>query len=154
MKKYLLLILLFSCQPAIDEELNFSEDKQVQTAKKDIKKDIPAEKLKLEPTIYFSYDSSSLSGKARKKLQNDLLWLQHNKKVKVVIEGHCDERGTREYNLALGDRRAYAVARFLINGGISSKRISVVSYGEERPAALGMSESKYRLNRRAEVKVR
>lgn len=154
MKKYLLLVLLFSCQQAVDEELNFSEDKKVQVATKDVKQSTSAKKLKLKPTIYFSYDSSSLSGNARKKLQNDLLWLQYNKKVKVVIEGHCDERGTREYNLALGERRAYALARFFINGGIASKRVRVVSYGEERPAALGIDESQYRLNRRAEVKVR
>ena len=99
--------------------------------------------------VFFGYDSSSLSSQAQSTLRAQAEWLQQYPYVNVVLEGHCDERGTREYNLALGERRANAARNFLISQGVSSGRITVVSYGKERPAALGSSESAWAQNRRA-----
>jgi peptidoglycan-associated lipoprotein len=100
--------------------------------------------------IFFDYDSSELDADAKELLQDQAAWIkQHN--VSITIEGHCDERGTREYNLALGEKRAQSVKEFLIVNGISSSKIDVVSYGEERPDRLGSSESAYKANRRVEI---
>lgn len=151
MKKYLLLLLLFNCQHVIDKESRTTENRTPIFVRGEDNKNAVN---KLEPTMYFAFDSSSLSVSARKKLQNNLLWMQSNTKANIIIEGHCDERGTREYNLALGERRAYAVKRFLVNGGINAARIRTVSFGAERPAIFGMGEGIYRLNRRAEIKVK
>ena len=82
-------------------------------------------------------------------LEKQIAWLKKYGGVKVVLEGHCDERGTREYNLALGERRANAVKDFLVAMGISPNRIKVISYGKERPAALGHNEASWKQNRRA-----
>ena len=76
-------------------------------------------------------------------------WLQKYPNVRVTVEGHCDERGTREYNLALGDRRANSAKNYLVARGVSASRITVISYGKERPAALGSDEASYAQNRRA-----
>ena len=83
--------------------------------------------------IHFAFDSSELTPMSRMLLKEKALWLQENPGVRVMIEGHCDERGTTEYNLALGERRALSAQNFLINLGISESRLSTISYGEERP---------------------
>lgn len=98
--------------------------------------------------VYFAYDSSELTSEARADLQRQAEWLKHFSNVRVVVEGHCDERGTREYNLALGERRAIAVKNYLIGLGIGASRMSTISYGKERPAVVGNGEQSYRLNRR------
>ena len=152
--RYSLLLFLFSCQTTIEEKVEYTQEQKPVPIKAVEEKYPETKKLELMPVLYYTYDSSSLSISARKKLQKNLLWMQENKNVKILVEGHCDERGTREYNLALGERRAYAVKRFLVNGGIKSSRIQVVSYGEERPAALGVGEGVYRYNRRTEIKIR
>lgn len=99
--------------------------------------------------VLFAYDSSELDGTAVMLLKEKASWLKANNKVTVTIEGHCDERGTTEYNLALGERRASAVKAYLVNLGISPARLYTISYGEEQPIASGTSEGAYRLNRRA-----
>lgn len=99
--------------------------------------------------IYFSYDSSALSSEAQEQLIRQAQWLSHHMNAKVIIEGHCDERGTREYNLALGERRADAVQKFLIHHGVEASRLDTISYGKERPVAIGNTESIWRLNRRS-----
>ena len=104
-------------------------------------------------TIYFDYDSSVLKPEAKAKLEKGADWLKRKPKVNVQIEGHCDERGTNEYNLALGERRALAARRYLISLGISTDRIFTISYGEERPAVEGHDESAWKFNRRGEFKV-
>ncbi|MBV1901720.1 MAG: peptidoglycan-associated lipoprotein Pal [Kordiimonadaceae bacterium] len=86
--------------------------------------------------VFFEYDSSELSDSARSSLGKQAEWLMHYTRVRVTIEGHCDERGTREYNLALGARRAAAVKNYLIALGVSSSRLKTISYGKERPAAV------------------
>ena len=103
---------------------------------------------------FFDYDSAELSGTAQSTLDTDGKVLNDNPGTNVTIEGHCDERGTVEYNLALGDRRAQAVKDYLVRFGIPASRLSTISYGEERPFATGSDESAWAQNRRAHFVVR
>ena len=98
--------------------------------------------------VFFGYDSSVLTAEGQATLERQATWMKKHGSVNVTIEGHCDERGTREYNIALGERRANAAKNYLVNLGVDSSRISVVSYGKERPAVLGSTESSYAQNRR------
>jgi peptidoglycan-associated lipoprotein len=100
-------------------------------------------------TVHFATDSSDIDSEAQGILTKQAAWLQKFPNVRVTIEGHCDERGTREYNLALGDRRANSAKNFLINAGVAASRISVISYGKERPIATGSDEDSWAQNRRA-----
>jgi peptidoglycan-associated lipoprotein len=100
-------------------------------------------------TVHFATDSSDLDSEATATLTKQAAWLQKFPNVRVTIEGHCDERGTREYNLALGDRRANSAKNFLVNNGVAASRISVISYGKERPVATGSDEEAWAQNRRA-----
>ena len=100
-------------------------------------------------TVLFGLDSSDVDSEAQGILLRQAQWLQRNPNVRVTVEGHCDERGTREYNLALGDRRANSAKNFLASNGVDAARISVISYGKERPAATGSDEAAYAQNRRA-----
>ena len=98
--------------------------------------------------VFFGFDSSVLSPGAQNTLELQASWLRKNPNGHIAIEGHCDERGTREYNLALGERRAASVRNFLVNLGIRPSRISTISYGKERPAILGSDEEAWSQNRR------
>src|SRR4051812_1867070 len=100
-------------------------------------------------TIHFDYDSATLSSETRKQLSDNAEWIKTNPKVTVQIEGHCDSRGSVEYNLALGERRAKAVKNYMVSLGLDSKRMTIISYGEEKPVATGDSEEAYAKNRRA-----
>jgi len=102
--------------------------------------------------VYFEYDSYTLSAEARQTLARNAAWLKENATLAVTIEGHCDERGSDEYNLALGERRAVAVKNYLSTLGVAHQRLSVVSFGEEQPAIAGHDESAWSKNRRAEFK--
>ena len=99
--------------------------------------------------IYFEFDKSTQTPQAKETLVKKAKWLSTNKDVRVVIEGHCDERGTNEYNLALGDRRAASTKTFLVDLGITPSRLTIVSFGEERPLASGHNEEAWAKNRRA-----
>jgi peptidoglycan-associated lipoprotein len=99
--------------------------------------------------VFFAFDRSDVSPEAREILARQADWLRRYPNVSVTIEGHCDERGTREYNLALGERRAQAVKNVLVALAIPASRISTISYGKERPAVVGSSEEAYAQNRRA-----
>ena len=99
--------------------------------------------------VFFATNKSSLTTKARETLRKQATFLRKNKKLNVVIEGHADERGTREFNLALGERRANAAKYYLITYGISSDRISVLSYGKERPVDSGSNPLAWSKNRRS-----
>ena len=102
--------------------------------------------------VFFNYDSAELDSDAQELLQDQAAWVkQHD--VSVTIEGHCDERGTREYNLALGEKRAQAVKNYLISLGVSSQRISTISYGKERPAVVGSNDGAWSQNRRSVTSV-
>ena len=104
--------------------------------------------------IHFDFDKSTLTPAAREILRAKAMWLRNNVDASVVIEGHCDERGTTEYNLALGDRRAKAAKDFLVDMGISASRLSTISYGEERPLDPGSNEAAWAKNRRAQFVLR
>lgn len=99
--------------------------------------------------VFFAFDSAVLDASAQKTLDRQAQFLVKNTKVTTTVEGHCDERGTREYNLALGERRANAVKSYLVNAGVSASRVATISYGKERPAAVGHTEEAYSGNRRA-----
>ena len=99
--------------------------------------------------VFFGYDSSDLDSDALELLQDQVAWLKQNIDVSVTIEGHCDERGTREYNLALGEKRAQAVKNYLIGLGINPDRVSTISYGKERPAVVGSNDGAWAQNRRS-----
>lgn len=101
-------------------------------------------------TVYFAYDSFNLTGASKSALKAHAAWLKANSSQSVQIEGHCDERGTTEYNLALGERRAGAVKDYLVSQGVSAAQLSTISYGEERPAVSGSSEDSWAKNRRSE----
>jgi peptidoglycan-associated lipoprotein len=99
--------------------------------------------------VYFDTDRFDIDAEDQATLQSQAQWLQRYPNTRVTIEGHCDERGTREYNLALGERRANAAKNYLASIGISPARISTISYGKERPDALGSDEASWARNRRA-----
>lgn len=99
--------------------------------------------------VFFDFDKSSIRPDAKKSLDEDVRWLKANPKATVSIEGHCDERGTREYNLALGERRAKATRDYLVAAGIDARRLKTISYGKERPFMIGHDESAWKWNRRA-----
>ncbi len=99
--------------------------------------------------VFFEYDRAELTPTARDILRRQAEWLRNNLDVSVVIEGHCDERGTREYNIALGERRATAARNYMIALGISGDRMRKISYGKERPVAFGATQSAWSKNRRA-----
>lgn len=107
----------------------------------------------LNENIYFDFDSSVLTYQAQELLKEKAQWLKDNPDANVVIEGHCDERGTNAYNLALGERRAESAKTFLVNLGISSTRMTTISYGEERPVDLGHNEEAWAKNRRAKFDI-
>lgn len=99
-------------------------------------------------TVHFDYDKAALSGKAKKTLRTNAEWIKSNRSSTVQLEGHCDERGSSEYNLALGERRANAVKRYLISLGVSSRQLSIISYGEEKLLSYGSLEADHYKNRR------
>lgn len=100
-------------------------------------------------TVFFDFNSSNLGSSAKQKLEENANYLKSNNSVDVQIEGHADERGGRQYNLALGERRAKTVRDYLVALGVEAKRISTISYGNERPVAEGHDESAWSRNRRA-----
>jgi peptidoglycan-associated lipoprotein len=97
--------------------------------------------------VFFAYDQSDISSEGQQILQRQSEWLKRYPQVSITIEGHCDERGTREYNLALGERRAQAVKNVLVALGIPTARIQTISYGKERPIVVGSDEAGYAQNR-------
>jgi len=92
-------------------------------------------------TIYFPYDQSALSSESRKTLQSNADWIKANENYSVQVEGHCDQRGSIEYNLALGERRAKSVRAYLVSLGVPGNRLSIISYGKEKPLVQGDEDS-------------
>ncbi len=103
--------------------------------------------------IYFDFDQSAVREDSKKLLNENIEWLRKNPAAKATIEGHCDERGSSEYNLALGDRRARATRDYLVAAGIQANRINTISFGKERPFVLGHDDSAWKWNRRAHFAV-
>lgn len=116
------------------------------TAPKGAKADLLAQRR-----VHFAFDSNAIDEEARAIIQAHAEYLVANPQIKLKLEGHCDERGTREYNLALGERRAQAVAQLMRVLGVNGSRITNTSYGEEKPLAPEHDESAWRLNRRVEI---
>lgn len=104
--------------------------------------------------VFFAFNKSDISHKAKEQLNRQAVWLKKHSHVRATIEGHCDERGTREYNLALGERRAESVLKYLHNLGIEKNRLDTISYGKERPAVDGDNEASWAQNRRAVTSVK
>ncbi len=120
-----------------------------------LRKAIAAEREKFEmEDIYFDFDSAELVPDARMLLKEKADFLTRNSALTVTIEGHCDERGTTEYNLALGERRAMSAKRYLQDLGIAEFRLNTISYGEERPSVQGNDESAWSKNRRGHFVIR
>lgn len=169
-KNILFLILslsLFSCQSSLKKE----EEKKVQNDNKVIENqpqqpyetinseeqaqslnqqtEAENQEVEVEDRVLFSSNSSLIEDDAKKILDIQAQWLKSDESINVTIEGHCDERGTREYNIALGEKRAFAVKKYLKQLGIPDSRIKIVSYGKERPAFFGNSDEVHNKNRRA-----
>ena len=98
--------------------------------------------------VFYDFDKSDLKPEARRTVERWAAWLLQYPNVNVTIEGHCDERGTREYNIGLGERRAAAAKNFLVSLGIDARRVATISYGKERPAVVGSNEAAWSQNRR------
>ena len=137
----------------VTEETVYSGDvKTVQassTDNEDISYDSQA--IFANATVYFDFDKTNLTSKSLQTLKSIVDALNDNSQLNIVLSGHADERGTREYNLALGQRRADTVSQYLILSGVESNRITTKSYGEERPIANGQDEASYAKNRRVQI---
>ena len=153
----LLLVYVAGCgkkpQPTTTEKPPVTETKP---AEQDTSGRVPPEEVKEEPTpsgfqkIYFDFDRYYIRDDAKSALENNARVLKASPNLRILIEGHCDERGTVEYNLALGERRAAAARQYLMDLGVEGSRISTISYGKERPNAFGHDEGSWQQNRRAE----
>ena len=110
-------------------------------------------RLNVGDRVFFDFDQSTLEPVARTQIQRWAAWMNQYPSIRTTIEGHCDARGTREYNLALGDRRSNSALEYLVSLGVSPNRISVISYGKERPAVLGADDAVWAQNRRAVLRV-
>jgi len=150
----IVLIFLASCSSMnVTEEKVYSDNvKTVETSTANIENiNYETKAVFASATIYFEFDRSNLTSKSIQTLKSALNALIENSSINISLAGHADERGTREYNLALGQRRAEAVSDYLVLNGIDKSRITVMSYGEERPAAFGQDEMSYAKNRRVEI---
>lgn len=112
------------------------------------------QEIEVPDRILFGYDSSEISQESKTALDTQVDWLKSDSSIKVIIEGHCDERGTREYNIALGEKRANSVKKYFLKKGISNDRMKVISYGKEKPAFFGTSDDILAKNRRAVLVVK
>lgn len=128
-----------------------TSDKPEETSEGAVASRVQVDELenKVGDRVFFELDSSALTPEAQETLRKQAAFMLQNPGLKATIEGHCDERGTREYNLALGERRANEVKDYLVNLGVSPNKLSTVSYGKERPAVLGSNEWAWSQNRRA-----
>lgn len=107
------------------------------------------EEVEVKDRIFFGYDSFTLNDESKKILNTQAEWLRSDLNINITIEGHADERGTREYNIALGEKRAKSVKDYLVSNGVTANRIKIVSFGKERPAFFGATEEIFNKNRRA-----
>ena len=145
-------LLLAACADTIDSELNAADNKAIITNEPPGEEDTSTDayfRLKVGNTVHFETDRSSLSAEAQLTLQKQAAWMQRSPQRTATIEGHADERGTREYNLALGARRAQAMMDYLIALGVDPKRLKTISYGKERPVCTEANEACWSQNRRA-----
>lgn len=140
-----LLLSACNCCKVGDKGSNYDECKG-RMAKAGYLVDKDGNRLVLD-RVFFTFDHSSLTGESQKTLHDQMEWLQANPDMQIVIQGHCDERGTREYNIGLGERRANAAKEYLVSMGISADRITVVSKGKDDPIVTGSNEEAWAQNR-------
>jgi len=140
-----------------DQE-NMDNQMAVEQNEQPVQQEVPQQAVETPPEIsdmdrtpcYFAFDDYSLNMDSQENLRAKAEWLKNNANSTFTIEGHCDERGSNQYNLALGERRAHSTKMFLVNQGVSSDRISIISYGEEKPVDSGHNEVAWAKNRRTE----
>jgi peptidoglycan-associated lipoprotein len=143
-----------AAEKARQEELARQQAMEEQRLKEESTLTQEARDMFLNDDIHFEFDSSTLTSGAQLTLKKKAEWLQNNPDAASTIEGHCDERGTSEYNLALGDRRANSAKAFLVDLGISASRLTTISYGEERPVDPGHNEEAWAKNRRCHFTIK
>ena len=112
-----------------------------------VKTNITVEEVSVPDRVYFGFDKYNINNDSVEILDLQADWLKSDPSINIIVEGHCDERGTREYNLALGERRANSVKNYLVKKGVPAKRIKTISYGKERPIFVGTGESVWAKNR-------
>jgi len=148
------LLFLFSCssvniteEQAVEGDISTVDVYKVENSKASME----AKAIFANATVYFDFDKYTLSSKSLQTLKSVISAMKENNNITITISGHADERGTREYNLALGQRRAEAVKEYLMLNGINSGKIKTISYGEEQLAVYGNNEASHAKNRRAEI---
>ena len=149
-----IIIFLSSCSSMnVTEETVYSGDVKTVQASSTDNEDISYDNQAIfaNATVYFDFDKTNLTSKSLQTLKSVVDALNDNSQLNIVLSGHADERGTREYNLALGQRRADTISQYLILNGVESNRITTKSYGEERPIANGQDEASYAKNRRVQI---
>lgn len=124
-------------------------DSEQQAAELNKLEELKAQEVEVQDRVFFGYDSFAITDEAKKILDTQVAWLKSDVNIKVTIEGHADERGTREYNVALGEKRAKSVRDYLVANGIEVARLKTISFGKERPAFFGATEAIFSKNRRA-----
>lgn len=163
------LVLVAACETAPEEtsessgagetttQMSSTEDSGVDTGASDINEVVPGSErdflVNVGDRVFFGFDKSNLTSDAQATLAKQAAWMLKFPQVMVQVEGHCDERGTREYNLALGERRANSVKEYLVSLGVSADRVSTISYGKERPAVEGSNEEAWAQNRRGVTRI-
>ena len=151
---FIVIFFLSSCSSMnITEENVYSDEVKTVKASSSMPENISLDSMAIfaNATVYFEFDKSSLTSKSIQTLKSAVDALNENSTIQVTLSGHADERGTREYNLALGQRRAESVSDYLVLNGINKSRITVKSFGEEKPLAFGQDEASYAKNRRVEI---
>jgi peptidoglycan-associated lipoprotein len=152
-----LVFVLWSCSHTTKEQVETAEvpEEGIESVEVDeaMLEDLPVEVVSNLSNIYFEFDSDVLQVQAKEELQKIGAWLSQNPDTKIRIEGNCDERGTDEYNLVLGERRAVAAKNYLVSLGISPGNIITISFGEENPADPGHNEAAWTKNRRDEFNI-
>ena len=151
---FIVIFFLSSCSSMnITEENVYSDEVKTVKASSSMPENISLDSMAIfaNATVYFEFDKSSLTSKSIQTLKSAVDALNENSTLQVTLSGHADERGTREYNLALGQRRAESVSDYLVLNGINKSRITVKSFGEEKPVAYDQDEMSYAKNRRVEI---
>ena len=154
LKKFLMLLFVLTLVSAcastvkleVEEEYDVIEN-QEQADKINEATAESSEKVDVPDRIYFGFNKYNISNDSAEILNLQAEWLKSDPSINIIVEGHCDERGTREYNLALGERRANAVKNYLVKQGIAANRIKTISYGKERPIFVGTGEAVWAKNR-------
>ncbi len=134
-------------QPQDEQDFEVVDEEEADELNEQIKEEI--EEVEVPDRVLFGLNKHNIDESAQEVLDIQAEWLDSDSSLNIIIEGHCDERGTREYNLALGERRALAAKNYLVSKGVDSSRIKIVTYGKEKPAFIGSGESIWSKNRRA-----